>query len=105
MKNAWRVGLLAVAMTMGQTALAEEAVAPTASEAEATAKVALTPTGEQVVTVNSGSEVVDAAANYAVKCAEKAAAMRTCDSMGSFKAMGCRKLAEMRYKGVDCPIE
>ena len=61
--------------------------------------------GEQVVTVSSGNETVDAAANYAMKCAEKAGAMKACDSMGSFKAIACRKLAEMRYKSVECPIQ
>lgn len=127
MKNVWNACLLAAAMTMGQAAIADEIVdavagqavgtaeamatqaatdaAAKVSEATANSAVQVTPTGDQVVTVNSGNQVVDAAANFAVKCTEKAAAMKTCDSMGGFKAIGCRKMAEVRYKGVECPIQ
>ena len=65
----------------------------------------MTPTGDQVVTVSTGNEMVDAVANTAVKCAERSAAYKACDSMGGFKAMGCRKVAEMRYKSVECPMQ
>lgn len=65
----------------------------------------MTAAGDQVVTVNTGNEMVDAVANTAVKCAERSAAFKACDSMGGFKAMGCRKVAEVRYKNVQCPIQ
>jgi len=101
MKTSLKVGLVVLASILGQAALAEEAAAPAADAPV----VAVSVTGEQVVTVNSGNETVDAAANYAVKCAEKTAAMKTCEGMGSFKAIACKKMAEMRYKGVECPIQ
>jgi hypothetical protein len=125
MKQLFSAGLLAVAMVASQAVVAEEATLEGAAAAAATqaataaatqaaesveAKTAdnvvqLTPTGDQVVTVNSGNETVDKAANYAVKCGERMAAMKTCESLGSFKALACRKAAEFRYKGVECPIQ
>lgn len=110
MKSMWQAGLVAVALVCGQAVMAEEAAtppeAPVAAEAPASdAPVQVTPMGEQVVTVNTGNETVDAAANLAVKCTERAGAMKACDSMGGFKAMGCRKLAEMKYRGVECPLQ
>lgn len=112
--NKWfKVACMAGALALAPAAFAEEAavVAPEAVAAEAEtgaeaapAAVEVSATGEQVVKVNTGNAVVDAAANMAVKCAERSAAMRTCDTMGGFKAMGCRKLAEMRYKDVICSL-
>lgn len=112
--NKWfKVACMAGALALAPAAFAEEAaaVAPEAVAAEgqaaaeaAPAAVEVSATGEQVVKVNTGNAVVDAAANMAVKCAERSAAMRTCDTMGGFKAMGCRKLAEMRYKDVICSL-
>lgn len=101
MKKGVLAVVTAVVLVCGQSVMAEEEAAA-GPEAPV---VSVTPMGEQVVTVNSGNETVDAAANFAVKCAEKAAAMKTCDSAGAFKAIACRKMAEMRYKGVECPIQ
>lgn len=104
MNKVWKAGAVIVALAFAHPVLAEEAVeAAPAVEGEAPV-VTVTPTGEQVVTVTTGNETVDAAANYAVKCTERAAAMKACDSMGAFKAIACRKVAEMRYKGVECPL-
>lgn len=97
------------ALVLAPWAVAEEAAVPAAeAEAEAEAEggpvVSLTAAGEQAVVVNTGNDTADAVANYASKCAERTAAMKSCDAMGGFKAMGCRKVAEMRYKSVnDCP--
>ncbi len=78
--------------------------ADAAGEADDKGVVSLQATGDHVVDVNTGNETVDAAANYASKCAERAAAMKACDSMGSFKAMACRKVAGIRYKeATNCP--
>lgn len=80
---------------------------PTAEEQaladEVTNMVETHVTGEQIVTVNTGNETVDAVANLAVKCGERSAAFKACDSMGGFKAMTCKKIAEVRYKNVECP--
>ncbi len=111
MNKVWKAGAVIVALAFAHPVLAEEAAVEAApaveavegTEAEAPV-VAVTPTGDQVVTVTTGNETVDAAANYAVKCTERAAAMKTCDSMGAFKAIACRKVAEMRYKGIECPL-
>lgn len=60
--------------------------------------------GEHLVKVNTGNAAADALGNLASKCAERSAAFKTCDSMGGFKGMGCRKMAEFRYKETtDCP--
>lgn len=60
--------------------------------------------GENLVKVNTGNAAADALGNLASKCAERSAAFKTCDSMGGFKGMGCRKMAEFRYKeATDCP--
>jgi hypothetical protein len=102
-------------MGFSSSAFAEEPVAPAtpAAPAEAAAPADAAPaagpiqvsaTGDQVVTVNTGNETVDAAANLAAKCTERAAAFKTCESLGGFKAMGCRKLADVRYRGVECPL-
>lgn len=116
MNKVWKAGVVAVALVMAQAAAATDVAADAAPAADAATAadatqaaegapvVQVTPTGEQVVTVTTGNETVDAAANYAVKCTERAAAMKTCDSMGAFKAIACRKVAEMRYKGIECPL-
>lgn len=110
-----KTGLVLGALALAPLALAEEAVAPAVDAAAAAPAadavtgepgkvVSLTAAGEQAVVVDTGNDTVDAAANYASKCAERTAAMKTCDAMGGFKAMGCRKVAEMRYKSVNnCP--
>lgn len=117
----WKAGLITGALLLAPLALAAEeaavdaAAAPAAEAAPAavntdaaapaapTSPVSLTASGDHVVVVNTGNETVDAAGNYAAKCTEKVAAMKSCDMMGSFKAMACRKAAEFRYKGADCP--
>lgn len=112
MNTLWKAVLMIGAVTLTPFAVAEEASSPTeaqtqeaAGEAVANSVVNMTATGDQVVTVNTGNEMVDAVANTAVKCAERSAAFKACDSMGGFKAMGCRKVAEMRYKSVECPMQ
>ncbi|MCD6061141.1 MAG: hypothetical protein K0S16_1452 [Moraxellaceae bacterium] len=118
MKTLWKAFLISGVMGFASAALAEEAAAPAAPEAAATAPAEAAPaegapapgvvqvsaTGDQVVTVNTGNETVDAAANLAAKCTERTAAMKTCDSIGGFKAIACRKLAEVRYREVKCPL-
>lgn len=110
MNKLFRIAGLAVALVLSPMALATEeaAPAPAADAAEApaapAAAVQLTASGDHVVKVNSGNETVDAAANTVARCAERSAAYRTCDAMSGFKAMGCRKLAEMRYKDVECSL-
>lgn len=95
------IWVLAGALWLATPVMAEEA----AVEGDAAAPaVEVTPLGEQVVTVNTGNETVDAAANYAAKCTERAASMKACESMGALKGMACKKAAEMRYKGVNCPL-
>lgn len=117
-------GLLAGALLLAPLALAVEeaadaAAAPpaeataaepatvntdTATPAAPTSPVSLTASGDHVVVVNTGNETVDAASNYAAKCTERVAALKTCEQMGSFKALACRKLAEARYKSAtNCP--
>lgn len=114
MNRILKAGLVLGALALAPLALAEEAVAPAVDAAAAPAAdaatgepgkvVTLTAAGEQAVVVDTGNDTVDAAANYASKCAERTAAMKTCDAMGSFKAMACRKVAEVRYKSVNnCP--
>lgn len=81
-------------------------VAMAGAEEGAAPVVDVTIAGDQVVKVNTGNDTVDAVANLAAKCAERTAAFKACDNAGGFKAMGCRKLAEVRYKNVaaeDCP--
>ncbi|MDQ8035856.1 MAG: hypothetical protein REI12_00415 [Pedobacter sp.] len=74
------------------------------AEGAAAPVVKLSAEGDHVVKVNTGNETADALGNLASKCAERTAAFKTCDSMGGFKAMGCRKMAEFRYKEpLDCP--
>lgn len=113
MNKLWKAVCVAGALALAPLAMAEEAVATEATtvseaapvdEAAPVPAVELSATGDQVVKVNSGVGVVDAAANMAIKCGERSAAFRTCEAMGGFKAMGCRKLAEMRYKEVVCPL-
>ena len=111
MKKLWNAVLVAGALALSPLVAAEEAAA-TATPAEAAtaaqtaaSMVEVSATGDQVVKVTTGNEAVDAVGNYAMKCAEKTAAMQACDSMGGFKAMGCRKLAEIRYKNTECPIQ
>jgi hypothetical protein len=118
MKKLWNAVLVAGALALSPLVAAEEAATTTPAatttatpaEAETAAQTAgsmveVSATGDQVVKVTTGNEAVDAVGNYAMKCAEKTAAMKTCDTMGGFKAMGCRKLAEMRYKNTECPIQ
>lgn len=113
MNTLWKAALLVGAVAFSSVTFAEEA-APVASPTEAQAQeatgeaaaksvVELAPAGDQVVKVNTGNETVDALANTAVKCAERSAAYKACDSMGGFKAMGCRKVADIRYRNVQCP--
>lgn len=96
-------------MALSPLALAEEPAVATdeaatvAAEAPASG-VEVSASGDQVVKVNTGNGLIDAAANLAAKCAERTAAMKTCDTLGGFKAMGCRKLAELRYKDVICSL-
>ncbi|MCC2636778.1 MAG: hypothetical protein K0Q68_497 [Moraxellaceae bacterium] len=117
MNKLWKVVCVAGALALAPLAIAADVEAPVATEASEPASeaapaegmvvapgVELSATGDQVVKVNSGVGVVDAAANMAIKCGERSAAFRTCEAMGGFKAMGCRKLAEMRYKEVVCPL-
>ncbi|MGH8493740.1 MAG: hypothetical protein ACRERR_11660 [Moraxellaceae bacterium] len=113
------VGVVAVLM-LSSWALAEPAapaaasieIVPTAGAAPvvqvpaegAAPVVKVSVDGEHVVKVNTGNATADALGNLASKCAERSAAFKTCDSMGGFKAMGCRKMAEFRYKEtLDCP--
>lgn len=114
MKKWFKVACMAGALALAPAAYAEEEAAVTeevATEVAAETAAEATPgtveisaTGEQVVKVNTGNALVDGAANLAVKCAERSAAMKTCETLGGFKAMGCRKLAEMRYKDVICSL-
>lgn len=120
MKTMWKAFLIAGVMGFASAAMAEEAapVAPAAPDAAAATPaegapaegvpaagvVQVSATGDQVVTVNTGNETVDAAANLAAKCTERTAAMKTCDSIGGFKAIACRKVAEVRYREVKCPL-
>lgn len=114
MKMFWQAGLMAGVLALVPAAMAEDAPAaaaePAATAVEAPAAetqvVTLTAQGDQAVVVNTGNETADAVANYAAQCTERAAALKTCDGMGGFKAMGCRKMAEMRYKNVtNCPLQ
>lgn len=110
----WKALAVSGALALSTSALAEEAAAPApAAPVEATAEapaagtppvVEVSATGDQIVKVNTGNGLVDATANLAAKCAERSAAFKTCDTMGGFKAMGCRKMAEFRYKDVECPL-
>lgn len=75
-----------------------------AAPVEGAAPLQISADGEHVVKVNTGNETADALGNLASKCAERSAAFKACDGMGGFKAMGCRKMAEFRYKeALDCP--
>ena len=108
MNMLWKAALMAGAVALSSFAAADDAMTEAqgqeaAGEAVANTVVNMGMTGDQVVTVKTGNEMVDTLANTAVKCAERSAAFRGCDSMGGFKAMGCRKVAEMRYKSVECP--
>lgn len=107
MEKWFKAACMAGLMAMTPLALAEETEAVVADEVAAEAPatgVEVSATGDQVVKVNTGNELIDAAANLAAKCAERSAAFKACDSMGGFKAMGCRKLAEMRYKDLVCSL-
>lgn len=106
MNTFWKAVCISGAVTFASFAFAEESPAPvTPPEAAADpALLQLSATGDQVVTVSTGNETVDAVSNLAVKCAERSGAMKLCDGMGGFKAMGCRKMAEFRYKDLQCPL-
>lgn len=108
MNKLWKAVAFAGALALAPAAFAEEEAAASAAEPAVEAApvpaIEVSTTGDQVVKVNSGNEVVDAVANLAVKCAERSAAFKTCDTMGGFKAMGCRKVAEYRYKDLECPL-
>jgi len=55
------------------------------------------------VTVNTGNEKVDDAANHVAQCAEKKIALDRCP--GGFKGVACRKGLEVgRYKGLKCTL-
>ena len=107
MNNVWKAAAAAVVMILGQSAMAEEAAVPAAdapAAADAAAPIQVSATGEQVVTVSTGNETVDAAANLAARCIEKTAAMQACG--GGFKGIACKKTLEMtKYKGLECPGE
>lgn len=98
LKAAGFAGLL----VLSSFALAEEP-APASAAPAATSVIQVSATADQVVSVNSGNAAVDAIGNLAAKCAERAGAFKACDSAGGFKAMACRKVAEIRYKNVECP--
>lgn len=100
--NAPRILALTGLVLLAPLAMASGETAAPAADAPV---VEVSATGEQLVTVNTGNETVDAAANFAAKCAEKTAALKSCDQIGGLKAMGCRKLAEVKYKGVECPLQ
>lgn len=124
--NKWfQVACMAGALALAPTAFAKEAAAGAAAaavlgvvtgtetvegatagaEAAATSAAAdAVAAGGDMLQVNTGNELVDAVANQAVKCAERGAALKTCDTMGGFKAMACRKVAEMRYKDLVCSL-
>jgi hypothetical protein len=103
MNTLWKAVSFAGALALAPAAFACEPAA-TAAEAAPAPAIEVSATGDQVMKVNSGNEAVDAVANLAVKCTERSAAFKTCDAMGGFKAMGCRKLAEHRYKDLQCPL-
>lgn len=112
MNKLWKTVCMAGALALAPLVMAEEVAAPEAAAAEVAPVdgaapapgVEISATGDQVVKVNTGIGMVDAAANMAVKCGERSAAFRACEAMGGFKAMGCRKVAEIRYKEVVCPL-
>lgn len=101
----FRTGAFAIALLASPFLMAEEAeVMPAgAAEPEAAAQVVdVDVTAEQVVTLNTGSEMVDTAANLAMRCTEKKVAMEACG--GGFKGIACKKGLEMtKYKGLECP--
>ena len=108
MSKLFKVAAMAMAMVLAPVAFAKDD-ADSAAEAAAAAAapaqgVEVSASGDQVVKVNTGNAVVDAAGNLAARCAERSAAFKACDTMGGFKAMGCRKLAEVRYKDIVCPL-
>ncbi|MEE4251815.1 MAG: hypothetical protein V2I38_14620 [Alcanivoracaceae bacterium] len=102
------MGMLAVAPVWAESdevpvqeqgSVAEES-AQAVAEDEGLVDVSVT--GEQVVTVNTGNEQVDAAANLIARCAERKAAHTACGS--GFKAIACKKSVDLtRYRGLDCP--
>lgn len=100
-----KVFLAASLFAFALPVFADDAAATGATEVvdAAAPAIAATLEGDQVVKVNTGNEAVDTLANTAIKCGERTAAFKACDSMGGFKAMGCRKVAEIRYKNVECP--
>lgn len=99
----FRTGALAIALLASPVLMAEEEAPAAADGAEAAVQVVdVDVTAEQVVTVNTGSEMVDAAANLAMRCTEKKVAMEACG--GGFKGIACKKGLEMtKYKGLECP--
>lgn len=97
------VGMM-VLLAFSSLAFADDAVEPT--EGQEAAVVQVSVEGAQLVKVNTGNEMTDALANMAARCTERTAAFKACDSAGGFKAMACRKVAEVRYKDVkeaECP--
>lgn len=77
-----------------------EAPAETAGQEPSVVDVSIT--GEQVVTVNTGNEQVDEAANLVARCAERKAAHTACGK--GLKAIACKKSVDMsRYRGLECP--
>lgn len=105
MKVLFRTSVLAVTLALAPGLLAAEEVAAEAAaagEAEAAQMVEVDVTAGQVVKVNTGSEMVDGAANLALRCTEKKVAMEACG--GGFKGIACKKGLEMtKYKGLECP--
>lgn len=98
LKFAAFLSTLFMSLLIGAVAQAEEAVETPAAE---TAPVVSVDAADGV-TVNTGNETVDAAANRVAECAEKKVALEACP--GGLKGVACRKGLEMgRYKGVECP--
>lgn len=91
-----------MALVASPALMAEEVPAGVAEPEAAVQVVDVDVIGEQVVTLNTGSEMVDSAANLALRCTEKKMAMEACG--GGFKGIACKKGLEMtKYKGVECP--
>ncbi|MCC1495959.1 hypothetical protein [Alcanivorax sp. 1008] len=106
-RTVFLTGMLVVAPVWAESeAPAQEQGSVVEESAQAVAEdetlVDVSVTGEQVVTVNTGNEKVDAAANLVARCAERKAAHTACGS--GFKAIACKKSVDMtRYRGLDCP--
>lgn len=107
MKQSWNALLLASLLGLAMPAWADdhqagEQAVEAAAGAEEAQVVDVSVIGEQVVTVNTGNETVDVAANLVARCTERKVAMEACG--GGLKGIACKKGLEMtKYKGLDCP--